>query len=361
MIDIALKISKKNKYTTESNPNVGCVIANDHCILAYATTNHLGRPHAEELALSQIKSSDINEKTTIYSTLEPCIMRNIGTPCAENILSHNIKNIVFSIKDCDSRTFNRTKDYCNNNNINLTSGINSKDALTHHLSYFHNRLLKRPLITVKVAVSIDGKIALNNYYSKWISNDIARKISHQLRSDNDGILVGKNTFKYDNPRLNCRLEGLEEFSPIKIILGYDSGFSFKNHDKKEKKLYIVNENDCPNQHENIFFIKHSPYDIMGVLEKLTLMGIKTLLVEGGGKILTTLLRYNLIDKLIIMRSNKIIGNDGIGMFDCLSKNNMEKTNNFINTKTISIEDNRAEYYESSYLQNNFNSWLESYC
>ena len=235
-LKLALNLAKQHEGLTRENPSVGCVIVKNNKILSLSNTSINGRPHAEVNAIRLANTNDL-KGSTIYVTLEPCTHHGKTPPCTDLIIKKGISKIVYGSNDIDKRTANKLKKVLRKYNI-FTKKVNMKEINDFYKSYFYIRKNKLPYITAKLACS-------NDYYiyskkNKNITNKLSRKTSNLLRYKNNAILITSKTLNKDNPFLNCRINGLEDFSPIKIIL--DKNLNYK------KKLNIFKKNK-----KNVFF------------------------------------------------------------------------------------------------------------
>ena len=212
-MQIAIQLAKNAKGQTGNNPSVGSVIVRDGKILATAHTGFGGTPHAETIALNRATS---NTGATLYSTLEPCSHYGKTPPCVKAIIEAGIKEVVIGVDD-KNPLVSGVKEL-EKAGVKVTSGVLKNQAEELHNDFFKFIETGLPFVTVKVAVSLDGKIATKNGDSKWISGELARNYAHKLRSQNNAILIGGETYRKDNPELTCRLEGLEQFSPKKFVI-----------------------------------------------------------------------------------------------------------------------------------------------
>tara|TARA_B100001093_G_scaffold5316_1_gene5400 strand:+ start:153 stop:1223 length:1071 start_codon:yes stop_codon:yes gene_type:complete len=336
-MNYAILLANRSRGITGKNPPVGCVIVKNDILLSTGRTSTSGRPHAEENAINNIREKNQLSGSTMYVTLEPCAHKNLnGKSCAELISNSGISEVFISCIDPDSRTSNKGIKILKKNNIRVHKDFMKDDCLDLYNGFFSRILNNRPFITLKIACSLDGKIALNNNQSKWITNDLSRNYVHLIRSQNDAIMTTSSTIILDNPEMNCRLKGLENRSPIKVILDrylkVTSDYKiFKsspneniliynllktdNHLAKNKKIKIDN-----NLNDEDFF--------NFIFKDLAIRGVNNLLIEAGSKINTILLSLGLIDNLLIFRSGKIIGNDGIPFIDKLNINSMNNIQNY---------------------------------
>ena len=350
-MNYAILLAYRSKGITGKNPPVGCVIVKNDTLLSKGSTSTLGRPHAEENAINNIREKKQLFGSTMYVTLEPCAHKNIyGISCAELISNSGVSEVFIGCIDPDPRTLNKGIKILKKNNIKVHKDFMRHDCLDLYDGFFSRILNNRPFITLKIACSLDGKIALKNNQSKWITNDLSRNYVHLIRSQNDAIMTTSSTIILDNPEMNCRLKGLENRSPMKVILDrylkvtsdYKIFKSFPNENiliynllksdndfSKNKKIKINNDHN-----NNKFF------DF--IFKDLAMKGVNNLLIEAGTKINTILLSLCLIDKVLIFRSGKIIGNDGIPFIDQLNINSMNNIQNYKLSKLRAFDDDVLE-------------------
>ena len=223
--------------TTGKNPNVGCVLVKNNFIIARARTSPGGRPHAEENLVSQLSKTELNG-SSLFVTLEPCAHKGKnGTSCAELISNSGIKEVFISNYDPDLRTSGKGLEILRKSKIHVYTDFLINEGHDLNIGYLTNFSSNRPFVTIKFAISLDGKIALKNKNSKWISNELSRNFGHMLRAQSDGVLTTNSTIAEDDSMLNCRLNGLEKYSPLKIIV--DRGLKLN---KKYSILFILSMN-----------------------------------------------------------------------------------------------------------------------
>lgn len=338
----------RSKGSTGMNPPVGCVIVKNENIISSGRTSPGGRPHAEENAINNVKNKKKLVGSTIYLTLEPCAHKNkTGLSCAELICTTGITEAYISCIDMDSRTFNKGIKILKNNNIKVIENFMKDESISLYNGFFSRLIYKKPYITLKIACSLDGKIALKNNRSKWITNGLSRAYVHFIRSQNDAILTSSSTIISDDPLMDCRLKGLEYRSPLRVILDRYLKVS-KNHKIYNESPYsdivlfsVSNMNKHLDEKEFVSKVKLedniSNLDYFNIIFKdLANRGINNLLIECGSKLNTILLSLNLIDQLLIFRSGHIIGNDGIPFVNELNSLEMENLNNYkiLSTRTF---------------------------
>ena len=211
--------AERCKGKTGKNPNVGCVIVKDNQIIKRGGTAASGRPHAEENVLKSITNKDILKNSSIYLTLEPCAHPSKdGVSCAERIAKLGVKEVFISNLDPDPRTSGKGISILKKAGIKVEINFLKPEGEKINSGFFSRIIYNKPLITLKVAISLDGKIALSNKESKWITNSLSRNFSHFLRSQTDAVLTSNNTIMNDNSKLTCRLNGLSNHSPYKIVI-----------------------------------------------------------------------------------------------------------------------------------------------
>ena len=336
----------RSKGASGKNPPVGCVIVKNNVLLSYGRTGFSGRPHAEEQAINNVADKKNLIGSTMYVTLEPCAHKNDeGFSCAEQIYKSGIKEVFVSCIDPDPRTNNKGIKFLKKKEIKVHENF-MKISVSKLYDGFYSRILKKkPFITLKIACSLDGKIALKNNKSKWITNELSRSYAHFLRSQNDAIMTSSSTILNDNPRMDCRLNGLKKRSPTKVILDrylkVPSDFKIYNSSTK-KNIFLYSVLEMKHHMIENKFVKKIKVDknlnnedfFNFIFEDLANKGINNLLIETGSIINTLLLSLNLVDELAIFRSGNIIGNDGLPFVNNL---NFKEIDNLSNYKISSLK------------------------
>ena len=242
----AHKQSLKFLGYTYPNPSVGCIIVDfkknkKGIVVSRGSTGKLGRPHAEEEALKNLKK--ISKNMTMYLTFEPCNHKSKYTSCVEMIIKSGLKNIFIAAEDPDLRTKFKSLNKLIKNNINVNFGLTKNITYLNNRFFYINKKFNRSYIQYKLAVSKDLKIAKSNYDSKWISNKLSRKYSHSLRYVSDAILTTYNTVKYDNPKLTIRFGKKDLYKNTIIILDSKLDININSYliksSKKEELLYLL--------------------------------------------------------------------------------------------------------------------------
>jgi diaminohydroxyphosphoribosylaminopyrimidine deaminase/5-amino-6-(5-phosphoribosylamino)uracil reductase len=275
-MDEALRLGEDARGVSAPNPNVGCVIVSSvGRIVGRGATAPRGRPHAEAIALGQ--AGKRAQGATVYVTLEPCAHESArGPACTDLLLSAKPERVAIALKDPDARTSGKGIRRLRRAGIEVSLGL-GREAAKRSLGGWLTRLeLGRPRVTLKLALSIDGKIALPSGESKWITGEDARRHVHLERAHCDMILVGRGTFMTDQPRLDVRLPGLEERTPRRALLTRGEavdGWEILTNPRDVYRLHDVND----------------------------------LLVEGGSATATAFLSEDLVDRILIYRAPIIVG------------------------------------------------------
>ena len=354
-MNIAFNLAKKGMATSFPNPSVGCVIVecthdfkNDK-IAGFGFTQKGGRPHAEAKALEKVNFKK-TKKYLCYSTLEPCSHFGRDVSCLDKIQKTPISQIIFALKDPDKRMKGSKIKKLSVDGKIIRSGILKKDLFKFYEGYFLNKIKNRPKITLKMASTLDGKITSSK--KKWISNSSSRKIVHHLRSNNDAILVGSNTVKIDNPRLTCRINGLENTSPIRIVINRKLDLTEDFHiitDRSVKTILIssLKKEQIPKHFKKknieIINIKNEKFNLKTILKEISSFGINNLLVEGGARTAGFFLKSKFVDELIIFRNNIIVGDAELSLIKFKGNYNEEE---FQLKKIMKLKNNILEIYKS---------------
>ena len=286
----ALRIAARGVGQVAPNPSVGVVIVKNGNIIGRGNTARGGRPHAETIALNQ--TGEAANGATIYVTLEPCSHHGKTPPCAEAIIKAGIKKVVVACGDPNPLVAGKGLAMLREAGIEVVENICYEQARQVNEGFLSVIEKNRPFITLKFATSLDGKIATASGESKWITGEESRTKVHQLRANHDAIITGIGTVLADNPKLDCRIKGLEQNSPIRIVL--DSNNQTPK-DAAIRPASIITESKNLNK----------------VVEKLAKDGITSLLVEAGRGVATSFLEHNLVDKIYWFRAPIIIGENGI--------------------------------------------------
>ena len=297
----AIDLARKGKYLTKPNPMVGCVIVKDSEVIAEGYHMKYGSNHAEINALEDLnKNNNISEaefrQLTLYCTLEPCCHHGKTGPCTDAIIKSGIKKVVIGIKDPNPKVSGSGIKQLEDNGIEVLSGFFEEELIELNKHFFFKNTYNRPYIAVKIASSADGMSHRKDNTFTWITSEQSRDDVQIVRAGFDAILTGGNTLRNDNPRMNARVD-FEANQPQKILLtsqeiNKESNF-FKSGD------VIINRSS----------------DLNKVITELSNTEINSILVEAGPNLVNAFLDNDLVDEIIIYKSNITLGDEGVSWFE----------------------------------------------
>ena len=309
----AVALGERGRGRTAPNPNVGCVIVKAGRIVGAGWTQPGGRPHAEAVALAE--AGEEARGATAFVTLEPCAhVSQRGPACADELVASGVKRVVAALKDPDPRIDGSGLERLRAAGIEVSLGTGADAAARSMAGFLARQALGRPLVTLKLAMSLDGKIALPSGESRWITGVEARAHVHGERARADMILVGRGTYEADRPALDVRLPGLEEWAPRRAILTRGAGV------EGWARL-------------------GDPQEVNG------LDGVNDLLVEGGSGAASAFLQADLVDRLLIYRAPILIGEgrSSIGYIGLTALAEAHRRWALAETRALGID--RLEVYE----------------
>ena len=329
----ALALAEKGRPWTSPNPLVGAVIVKNNRFVSSGYHTRYGAPHAEIEAIR--KSGTRSVGSTLYVTLEPCSTYGKTPPCTEAITRAGIKRIIIGTEDPNPVHHGRGLSFLAKHKIQITKGVLKKKVLRQNEAFVKWITTGKPFVILKMAQSLDGKIASRTGSSHWISGHKARQWVHHLRSQVDAVLIGKNTLLMDDPRLTVRNGKLTK-SPWRIILDSrgESLISARIFKQDGPVILACFEHEIRRvvkkfSSKNITLLplkqRHGKLDLRQLLDRLGSMGITSLLVEGGGELAGSFIEERLVDQVKWVLAPKIIGGresktsvEGIGI-DSLSR------------------------------------------
>jgi len=333
----ALRLAKKGMGTTSPNPMVGCILVKNGEIIGEGFHGKAGEAHAEIIALES--AGQRAKGAELYLTLEPCSHYGKTPPCVEAIIKAGVKRVVIAMQDPNPLVAGQGIEKLKAAGIDVTVGVMEEEAKKLNEIFTKYITTKRPFVIGKIAQSLDGKIALSTGESKWITSEPARVKVHELRRYCDAVMVGIGTMLADDPLLTCRLPGKRK-NPIRIIIDSTAKIPldaqiFENGngriilattdmaDKKKikalrsKKLDVIETN-----------AKEGKVNLIQLFGILGNMEITSVLVEGGSRLLASLIKERLIDKLIIFLAPIFLGGSGLSSIGDLFINELKKAPRF---------------------------------
>lgn len=312
---IALNLARTVSGQTSPNPPVGAVVVKDGDILGFGAHLKAGEDHAEVHALQM--AGDQASDATIYVTLEPCSHHGKTPPCADLIIEKGIKRAVIAATDPNKKVAGRGIKRLQQAGIEVEQGIMEKEANAINSVFFHYIQTKTPYVTIKSAISLDGKTATHTGDSKWVTGEEARLDVHHYRHTHDAILVGVNTVIADNPSLTTRLPNGGK-NPLRIIL--DNSLrtpldaNILNDGEAETWVFVKNNvSDAAvesySQKEGVSVVQLEKMDIGDILRYLGDHGVMSLFVEGGSAVNGSFLESGRINQMITYMAPKLIGGE----------------------------------------------------
>jgi diaminohydroxyphosphoribosylaminopyrimidine deaminase / 5-amino-6-(5-phosphoribosylamino)uracil reductase len=307
----ALSLAARNLGQVWPNPAVGCVIVDTagH-VVGRGFTQRGGRPHAETEALKM--AGDRARGGTAYVTLEPCSHHGKTPPCAEALVAAGITRCVAAIEDPDPRVSGRGLAKLREAGIAVETGVFAAQARDLNAGFLTRVTKGRPLVALKLATSLDGRIATRAGESRWITGEEARAFGHRLRATHDAIAVGSGTVLADDPELTCRIPGLKHRSPVRLV--FDRRGRTPVTAKVLTKIpptWIIGERAGTVKNAAQFIEIAQNAELADVLAKLGGAGLTRILVEGGATLATAFLKAGLVDRLYWFRAPMTIGGDGL--------------------------------------------------
>jgi len=356
-MELAYRMASRAVGTTASNPPVGCIIVKNNKIISRGWTQPLGRPHAEIHALNGVKDKSLLKGAELFCTLEPCSHFGKTNPCVDSIINAGIRTVYIGDIDKNPLVNGKGIEKLKLNKVKVLLNKEHKGVSDLNKIFFNSKINNKPNITIKIASTLDSKIATLSSKSKWITNELSRSHGHYLRFKSDALLVGKNTIIIDNPDLHCRLAGLSPFSPDIFIL--DSNLEIPLNKKifkpTKRNVYIfynknIEKNKLKKYNKNKIILIPVNYinkflDLNDVAIKMCELGAQRVLVEGGAELITQLIDKKLVDKLYWFRASKIIGKEGLNAVSNLNISKMSSIKELSLVSNMQIQSDTLEIYK----------------
>ena len=313
---LALKLSKLGQAGVGANPMVGCVISSDDKIIAKDYHHQYGQEHAEINALNQIGHKAENCK--LYVTLEPCSHHGKTPPCINAIIKAGIKKVYVATLDPNPLVSGSGVKLMKENGIDVEIGLLENNAIEVNRGFFKRMKTGLPFITSKIAMSLDGRVAMRSGESKWITSEASRADVQILRSQNQAILTGSGTILNDNPMLTVRNKKLQS-KPLRVVIDSSNSITDKslNIFSSDSETLILNPT-------NSKILQNGKIDLKSALIKLGEMGINNVLLESGSGLNGAMMESSLIDEFIIYTAPVILGSDAQAMMELPFKKMSEK-------------------------------------
>lgn len=315
----ALALAERGLGNVYPNPAVGAVIVRDGNIAGRGWTAKGGRPHAETIAIAQ--AGDLAQNATLYVTLEPCSHHGKTSPCTQAIIAAGITHVVAACTDPNPKVCGNGFEQLRAAGVKVTGNICEAEAIKLNEGFFSVIKRQRPFVSLKLATSLDGKIATADGESQWLTCNDSRQYSHYLRKTHDAIITGIGTVTADNPSLTCRLPGCGNDSPQRIVI--DSilripadanilpAWIFTSHEAFSANPSLVDT--LIKTGSRVFTVPAADgqLPLPEILRQLAHEGITRLLVEAGSKLSSSFASQNLVDRIYWFRAPLVIGSNGL--------------------------------------------------
>lgn len=318
---LALSLGRRGQGTTWPNPAVGCVVVRDGRIVGRGWTAPSGRPHAEPQALAQ--AGEAARGADVFVTLEPCSHHGQTPPCAQALIDAGVARVVVALVDSDERVSGRGLDMLRAAGITVETGLCAETAQADHAGFLSRIELGRPMVTLKLASSFDGRTATATGESQWITDAPARRMVHAMRSRHDAVMVGGGTARADDPTLNVRDMGIVR-QPARIVLSRHLDIPMTGklaQTAGEVPLVLCHGADAPDALVTAWAgigatllpcaLRGGQLDMSDTLQQLGTYGLTRIFSEGGSAIAASLLQADLVDQLIGFSAGVVIGAEGL--------------------------------------------------
>ena len=319
----ALALARRGLGTVWPNPAVGCVIVKQGRVVGRGWTQSGGRPHGETEALR--RAGEAARGAAAYVSLEPCCHWGRTPPCVDALITAGVRRVVVALEDPDPRVAGEGMRRLRAAGLDVEVGLCAEEAAEVNAGFLSRLRLGRPLVTLKFATSLDGRIATASGESQWISGPPARERAHALRASHDAIMVGTGTAVVDDPQLTCRLPGLDHRSPVRVVIDRHLRIpptarliadahrvptwvlTLQSADPDRRAAFLASR-------VTLIDVDHDSagqVDLAAALGVLGERGITRLLVEGGAGLAAAFFRARLVDRLVWVHAPLAIGGDGI--------------------------------------------------
>ncbi|MEX0300914.1 MAG: bifunctional diaminohydroxyphosphoribosylaminopyrimidine deaminase/5-amino-6-(5-phosphoribosylamino)uracil reductase RibD [Leisingera sp.] len=335
---LALSLGRRGQGSCWPNPAVGCVIVQGGRVVGRGWTKPGGRPHAETEALAQAGAAA--RGATAYVTLEPCAHQGETPPCSQALIDAGVARVVAAIGDSDPRVSGQGFQMLRDAGIEVVSDVWGAQAARDHAGFFLKTEQGRPLVTLKLASSFDGRIATGSGQSKWITGPEARRTVHAMRARHDAVMVGGGTARADDPSLTVRDLGVEQ-QPVRVVISRHLDLPLMGQlarTANEVPVWLCHGQGA--DHERVqaweglgarlipcasHGVQLDPGDI---LQQLGQAGLTRVFCEGGSALAASLLAFDLVDELIGFTAGIGIGAEGLPSIGALGIGRLEEASRF---------------------------------
>ncbi len=337
----ALDLAEKGRPTTSPNPMVGAIVVRDGVIVGEGWHQKAGEPHAEPIALDA--AGDLAKGATLYVTLEPCCHHGRTPPCTDRIIRSGISHVVAAMADPFPQVSGKGFETLRQAGISVTTGILEIEARKLNEAYLKRIATGVPWVTVKAAITLDGKMATRSGDSKWITGEAARAEAHRLRSMHNVVLVGIGTVLADDPLLTCRLPEANH-QPWRAVLDSNGQLPITSQLVKTASVdspvvqFVREDTKVPRLSDYVETIQvkgnDTGLDMSAVLKSLADKGANSVLAEGGPRVLSSLIRGGYADRAAIFIAPRILGDEEAPSF--IGGAGPERITDCLNLKEVTV-------------------------
>lgn len=327
---VALGLARRGLGRVWPNPAVGCLIVRDGRVVGRGHTSDGGRPHAETIALTM--AGEAARGATAYVTLEPCAHTGQSPPCTEALIAAGIDRVVIGVEDPDPRVDGRGIAALRDAGITVETGCLAEAAVALNRGFLTRINTGRPMVTLKLATSLDGRIATGSGESRWITGPRARAEVHLMRAQSDAVMVGAGTVRSDDPRLDVRDIGIADGAPVRIVVSGALSLPRESRIAEtagDMPLWLCHDPEAePNRREvwsglgatliEVPFQTDGQLDLSALMQRLGDRGLTRVLCEGGGRLAAALIDDDLVDEIVVYTAGLVLGSEaipGIGPLD----------------------------------------------
>ncbi|MCY4179325.1 MAG: bifunctional diaminohydroxyphosphoribosylaminopyrimidine deaminase/5-amino-6-(5-phosphoribosylamino)uracil reductase RibD, partial [Litoreibacter sp.] len=316
---LALSLGRRGQGRVWPNPAVGCVLVKDGRVLARGWTQDGGRPHAERHALDQVGEAACG--ATAYVTLEPCAHTGKTPPCCDALIEAGVARVVVACGDPDPRVAGRGLQRMRDAGIEVTTGVLEPEAKRDHTGFLNRITQNRPFVTLKLAQSLDGRIATSTGQSQWITGPAARRRVHAMRASHDAVMVGAGTARADLPSLTVRGLGVDR-QPVRVVLSNNldlprEGPLFES--ARDVPVWLIHSQSASESARTawtgagakLLQVEGKTIGIGQALNMLAAEGLTRVFCEGGGGLAASLIKAECVDELVVFNAGMVLGGDGL--------------------------------------------------
>ncbi len=346
---LALRLGARGLGQTWPNPAVGCVIVNAGRIVGRGWTQPGGRPHAEVHALAHAGPAAFD--ATVYVTLEPCAHYGRTAPCTQALLRAGVHRVVLGARDPDPRVDGKGIKQLRQARVQVLTGTLEAECEAAHAGFFLRVREGRPLVTLKLATSLDARIATASGDSQWITNARAREVGHGLRASHDAIAVGSNTVLADDPSLTCRLPGMAGRSPVAVVFDSRARLPLSSRlvsHVEDRPVWLLCTDRASAERQaalsaaGVEILSVPPddqdrVDVGAALKALGERGLTRLLVEGGGALAAALLGADRVDRIEAFTAPMVLGGDAKPAIGALQLGELAQARRFVPEQRASLQ------------------------